>query len=791
MSKFKARFVANAGVKDIVGRGLIYDDNVAIIELVKNSKDANSESVEICFQHATDDASSETISELLICDYGKGMTQDDIIGKWLNIAYSEKKGSLKAYAGNKGVGRFSCDRLGEKLVLYTKSKKGKYIKLPIDWARFENRGKDEGISSIALTGQILTKAEFLKEINYENFDTGTILKIQRLRSIWSSKKLTKLINELAKFSPSLDNDFEVYLEAEEPFDKLEVTAKLKNRKINNNVLSKLSFKTTYIKTRIDKSGKFIFTDLYYQGEKIYSYQASNPYTTLKNISAEIHYLDTISKAYFTKNVGVGSTEYGSVFVFYNGFRISPYGNPKNDWLGLDQRKSQGTTRNLGTREIFGRIDINDKDNMFSVITSREGLAHNTAFYELAAYDDKEKATLSNNKEEYGFITVIIRQLEAFVVGGLNWNRLVDKLGSKNIVTLDDVAKNPERYKTRELSSQTVQDVLEKLLKSNFEVKKFELNKNLISQIQEKNELKFEAYKKEFLIKTQNKALAEISPTEKGALRKILENEAAKTDAAIEERDFAEIKAQEATNKLAIERETNKYLISSRGNLSPDAEGLIHTIKFTNSKIKTITSSLLEDLLSDEIDKDQLIKGLLRIKLHSDKALKMAVLATKADVDSDIESINIDLPTYVKEYLADFADDSEGELEFIFDSNKISCMKKVNVLALSVVLDNLISNSQKWGARTVRIEFEKKGKTLKILFSDDGQGVSKKFLSSPKSMFELGIKDKPPQPIALGGSGIGLFHVNNLLKEMTTTRASIKFLGNGNVLQGATFELEFK
>lgn len=32
-------FKANAGVKDIVGRGLIYDDNIAIIELVKNSKD--------------------------------------------------------------------------------------------------------------------------------------------------------------------------------------------------------------------------------------------------------------------------------------------------------------------------------------------------------------------------------------------------------------------------------------------------------------------------------------------------------------------------------------------------------------------------------------------------------------------------------------------------------------------------------------------------------------------------------------------------------------------------------
>lgn len=38
-------FIANAGVKDIVGRGLIYNDNVAIIELIKNSRDAFSSQV--------------------------------------------------------------------------------------------------------------------------------------------------------------------------------------------------------------------------------------------------------------------------------------------------------------------------------------------------------------------------------------------------------------------------------------------------------------------------------------------------------------------------------------------------------------------------------------------------------------------------------------------------------------------------------------------------------------------------------------------------------------------------
>ena len=119
-NKFDASFKANAGVKDIVGRGLIYDDNIALIELVKNSKDADSSDVIIEFKNISN-AGEPVVSELIITDHGTGMTKEGIINKWLNIAFSEKKGvfsTSKAYAGNKGVGRFSCDRLGKELTLY-------------------------------------------------------------------------------------------------------------------------------------------------------------------------------------------------------------------------------------------------------------------------------------------------------------------------------------------------------------------------------------------------------------------------------------------------------------------------------------------------------------------------------------------------------------------------------------------------------------------------------------------------------------------------------------------------
>ena len=59
--------------------------------------------------------------------------------------------------------------------------------------------------------------------------------------------------------------------------------------------------------------------------------------------------------------GVQPKNYGSVFIYKNGFRINPYGEPGQDFFGIDQRKAQGWKRFLGTREIMGRISIKGRD----------------------------------------------------------------------------------------------------------------------------------------------------------------------------------------------------------------------------------------------------------------------------------------------------------------------------------------------------------------------------------------------------------------------------------------------
>ena len=72
------QFKISSALKDLVGKDLIINDNVAIFELVKNAYDAYAKKVEIEF---LDD-------KIIIADNGKGMSLKDIKDKWLFLGYS-------------------------------------------------------------------------------------------------------------------------------------------------------------------------------------------------------------------------------------------------------------------------------------------------------------------------------------------------------------------------------------------------------------------------------------------------------------------------------------------------------------------------------------------------------------------------------------------------------------------------------------------------------------------------------------------------------------------------------
>ncbi|GAG79709.1 unnamed protein product, partial [marine sediment metagenome] len=94
-------------------------------------------------------------------------------------------------------------------------------------------------------------------------------------------------------------------------------------------------------------------------------------------------------------------EYGGVRVYYDDFRVFPYGESGNDWLGIDREKGARTAvlskyfetqrkdlfRPLllgpGNAQLIGAIFLSRKDNPNIIIAmSRDKLVENDAFFEL-------------------------------------------------------------------------------------------------------------------------------------------------------------------------------------------------------------------------------------------------------------------------------------------------------------------------------------------------------------------------------------------------------------------------
>ncbi|WP_282133223.1 ATP-binding protein [Cellulophaga baltica] len=826
----KVSFRTNILLKSIIGKDLITDDNIAVLELVKNSFDAGSNEAKLIFRDvitelSTKDYKKYNESKIILRDTGSGMSEYDLVNKWLNIAYSEKKSKKEEFnrqlAGNKGVGRFSCDRLGKSLVIYTKKNDEPLLKLSIDWTEFEKVDDiEKNIQDVNFELNEISIEQYVKETKLAKFVTGTTLFISNLREEWDLSKIQSLKRQLERFINPNQNfeaeSFDVVIEADE-FKKIELglsESEKVNGTVKNRIFSKLDFKATYIKSVISKDGKTITTVLRDRGNEIFTLSEHNPYNLLKDIEIHIYYLNPYSKAYFKRQTGIRSKEFGSIFLFINGFRIPPYGDDGNDWLGMELRKGQGYNRFLGTREVIGRIEINgvefneDEDDFF-IISNRSGVDNNRHFEQL-----------TKNDSPYGLYFKTFRRLERFVVEGINWDSVPKEIESKiESKVLNDKNWNEEKeeYKEDSLSrNKRVISIIEKIINAKSDdIVSLSINKELVTELANDQAKKAKAEIDSIVGQLNNKALSseqisklindlssseiemenfpgqenqiDLLKKELRTLKSELQIKFGETKQLEDETKRLEDEAKKLQEELELEKEKNTYLKTSSRTLTEDAKGLVHNIKITSRKISSSVDNLYDKILNDSYTKNSLLKSLGAIKFQSEKANKISKIITRSNFKSDSNAQIADVVLYVKQYIEIYSDIyPRSELEFQVDGDDASLIKKFSVLDMSVVLDDLISNSEKAEAHKIKIEMVNLSKDeLKILFSDDGNGVDKKFLTDEKSnnkIFELGVTTTN------GGSGIGLNSVKEGLKSMNGT---IKLLGNNIKLKGACFEIIIK
>ena len=70
-------------------------------------------------------------------------------------------------------------------------------------------------------------------------------------------------------------------------------------------------------------------------------------------------------------------------IYRDGFRVLPYGEPRNDWLRLDLRRVQNPTMRLSNNQIMGYVLISaDKNPQLHDQSNREGLIEGPALDDL-------------------------------------------------------------------------------------------------------------------------------------------------------------------------------------------------------------------------------------------------------------------------------------------------------------------------------------------------------------------------------------------------------------------------
>lgn len=750
------QFRISSFLKDLIGRELITDEFVAVFELVKNSFDANAKTVKIIFEHQYDPKNAR----IIIWDDGYGMNLDDINNKWLFVAHSDKRDGSedknyrdkiqhrRIFAGAKGVGRFSCDRLGDRLNLITLKDEfnARIETLNIDWTSFEEDSNNEFID-------IKVKHRAEQFVPYSDFYHGTILEISGLRDVWDRSRIQKLKISLEKLiNPIQENDvddFSIEIIAKDEIlrDQKETDQRKKvNGVIKNIVFESLGLKTTQIKVAIIENGGIIQSTLIDRGTEIYSLKERNPYNKLYDISISLFVLNRAGKMNFKKIMGVNSVEYGSVFIYKNGFRIYPFGEEGDDTLQIDRRKQQGFYRFLGTRDLIGRIEINGEASNLKETTSRDGgLIKNESWEQLYNF----------------FYDKALKRLEAYTIGIIKWG---DEKFSKETGELIQPELKPEDVKDKIFDIITsltrAKDVLDISYNSDFlniyeekqEKSATQLVKNLTRIAEETNNPTF--------VKQAKAVARQVSQL------KHAKEEAEKENEAIKE----EFKA--ITHKVNLITSENLFLRSDVTKDIQQLENLQHHITHTSNLISEIALQAIDAIKNNM--PDLAIKKIDKLLLKNEEIATLSNFVSKAKFDTKVKKIDEDIVSFINEYIVNV-------YSTINEKPKIQiapCNKQYNVkfipLEIIILIENLLRNSLSAHADKVNISWDIQDRPT-MIYRDNGDGISDEVLNQ---IFEYRFS-------TTGGGGLGMCHIRDILQKMNG-----KVEVNNKLAKGVEFKISF-
>ncbi len=411
--KIEKAFRPRARLLQLLGDQLIGSAKLAVFELVKNAYDADASKVTITLG---DLAGNEPW--IRVDDDGQGMSFETISDVWLVPGDDHRQQQRERERrspkfnrlplGEKGLGRFAVHKLGDRIRLATHAAGQQECFVDINWSDvMEARFLDDApVTVIERAPKMFAKDE-----------TGTKIRIDRLKQTdWTRRDVRDLFRQVTSISSPFSTrqaDFEVELLVpgyQQWISELPDARELLER-------APWRFDFTFDGSALTYRYEFRGVPNIRMEQR--TVQMSEPLQVL--VPEDADDLDpasaprrrrapkVVADAEMIEGIGPVSghlyvfdrdsdvlTQYaqsrlieryldqnGGVRIYRDDIRIYNYGEPGDDWLGLDLRRVNSPTRNLSRNIVIGTVDLDlQRSKDLREKTNREGFVENSAYARL-------------------------------------------------------------------------------------------------------------------------------------------------------------------------------------------------------------------------------------------------------------------------------------------------------------------------------------------------------------------------------------------------------------------------